>query len=123
MDDLAQQTRCLRNTHRHDGVARFRRGQLVADGANAADARGDPRHLVKWAALRELFKTADLCHLEPRVSHVARVVQLNGDLGVPFETAYRFNRDALHWCSYPNLILLVVSVLRPSTSVFSRAAI
>src|SRR5271165_3185304 len=123
MDDLAQHTRRLRNAHRHDGVARLRSCQLVADGADAADARGNARHFVEWAALGELLKSADLRHLEPRVSDIARVVQLNGDFGVPFDAAYRLNRDALHYCSYPNLILLVVSILRPSTSVFSRAAI
>ena len=115
--------RRLRNAHRHDGVARLRRRQLMADGADAADARGDSRHLVKRAAFGELLKAADLRHLEPRVGDIAGVVQLNGDLGVAFDAAHRLNRDALHRRSYPNLILLVVSVLRPSTSVVSSAAI
>ena len=47
MCDFAQQLRGLGNSHGHDGVAGFRRRELVTDGADAADARRDSRHLVK----------------------------------------------------------------------------
>src|SRR5271166_318987 len=122
VNDFAQQSRCLGNAHRHDGVAGLRCCQLVADGADAADTRSNPRHLVKRAALGELLEPADLCYLEPCIGHVARVVQLDGDFGVALDAAYRLNRNALHCYSYPNLILLAVSLLRPSTRVFSSPA-
>src|ERR1017187_7360778 len=93
----------------------------MTDGTDAADARGDPRHLVKRAALGELLETADLRHLEPRVGDVAGVVQLDGDLGVAFNAAHRLDRNALHRRSYPNLILVPVSVLRPSSRFVRNA--
>ncbi len=94
----------------------------MADGADAADARGNSRHLVERTALGELLEAADLRHLELRVGHLAGVVELNGDLGVAFDAAYRLNRNALHRRSYPNLILACASGLRPSSRLFRKPA-
>ena len=96
VDDLAQPLRGGRNTHRHDGLAGLGRGQLVADGADAADARGNARHLVERAAFGELLEAADLGHLKLGIRDLAGVVELNRDLGMAFDAAYRLNCDALH---------------------------
>ncbi len=66
----------------------------MADGADAADARGNARHLVIGTALGELLEAAHLGDLELGVGHVAGVVELNGDLGVALDAAYRLNCDA-----------------------------
>src|SRR5664279_6518067 len=87
----------------------------MTDGADAADARGDPRRFVKWTAFGELLKAADLRHPELGVRNIAGVVQLDGDLGVAFDAAHGLDRNALHRRSYPNLILVLASVLRPSS--------
>ena len=75
-------TRGLGDAHRHDGVAGLGRGQQVADRADAADARGDGRHLVVRAALGELLEAAHLRDVELRAGDLAVVVQMDGDLGV-----------------------------------------
>src|ERR1039457_6721728 len=121
--DFTQQLRRLRDPHRHDGVACFGGRRLMTDGADAADARSDARHFVKRAALSELLETADLRHLEPRVGDIAGVIQLDGDLGVAFNAAHRLDRNALHRRSYPNLILVPASVLRPSNKLVRSAEI
>jgi hypothetical protein len=102
MNDFAQQLRGRRNAHRHDGIASLGRGQLVADGTDAADARGDTRHLVKRAAFGELLEAADLRHLKLGISNLAGIVELNGDLAMAFDAAYRLNRNALHRRSFKN---------------------
>jgi len=38
---------------------------------------------------RKFLKAADLGHLELGVGHLAGIVQLNGDLGVALNAAYR----------------------------------
>src|ERR1017187_6216166 len=95
----------------------------MTDRTDAADARGDTRHLVKWPAFGELFKAADLRHLEPRVGDIAGVIQLDGDLGVAFNAAHRIDCNAIHRRSYPNLILVPASVLRPSNKLVRSAEI
>ena len=100
VNDLAQQLRGARDTHCHDRVASLRRCQLMADGTDAADARGNARHFVEWPAFGELLEAADLRDLKIRIGHFAIVVQLDGDLGVAFNAAYRFNRDRLHENSF-----------------------
>ena len=64
MDELAQQFRRRGNADRHDGIAGLRRRQLMADRADAANARSDPRHFVIGTAFGELFETADLGDME-----------------------------------------------------------
>src|SRR5271169_3556792 len=95
----------------------------MADRADAADARRDPRHFVERTAFGELLETTHLRHLEPRVTDLARVVQPDGDLGVAFDAAHRLDHNALHCRSYPNLILVLFSVLRPSSRFVSNVAI
>src|SRR6516162_6811293 len=123
VNNFAQQLGSLGNAYRHDGVACFRRRQLMADGTDTADARGDSWHFVERASFSELLKAADLRHLEPGVCDIAGVVQVNRDLGMAFDAAHRLDYDALHRRSYPNLILLAVSVLRPSSKLVRSAEI
>jgi len=55
------------------GVAGLGAGKQMADGADAAGARGDLRHLGEMPAFAELFKTAELHDVEARVVHLARL--------------------------------------------------
>src|SRR5664279_5990036 len=95
----------------------------MTDGADTAYARGDSRHFVERPAFGELLETAYLRHLELRIGNIAGVVQLDGDLGVAFDAAHRLDRNALHRRSYPNLILVLFSVLRPSSRFVNNAEI
>src|SRR5580704_3284567 len=107
MNDFPQQLRSAGNAHRHDGVAGLRRCQLMADGADAADARSNARHLVIRAAFGELLEAAHLSHLELGVGYFAIVIELNGDLAVALNAAYRLNYNALHRRSLSKLDLRV----------------
>ena len=80
MHDLAQLRRGRRNAHAHDRVAGLGRGEQVADRADAADARGDRRHLVERPALAELLEAAQLRDVERRVGDLAVVVEMDRDL-------------------------------------------
>ena len=60
MQEFAQHGRGFRNLHGHDGVAGLYGGEQMADRADAADARGDGRHLVEGPAFGEFLKSADL---------------------------------------------------------------
>ena len=57
----------------------------MADRADAADARGDGRHLVIGPALGEFLEAAHLGDVELRFGDAARVVQEDIDLGVAFD--------------------------------------
>ena len=66
MHDFAQLRRRWRDAHAHDGFARLGRGEQMADRADAADARGDRRHLIERPSLAELFEPAKLGDVERR---------------------------------------------------------
>src|ERR1035441_1451413 len=85
VDQLAQFYRRGRRGHGHDRVARFGRRQQMAHRADAADARRDRRHFVIGPAFGEFFETAHLGHMKVRVGDMARIVQVDIDLGVPFD--------------------------------------
>src|ERR1035437_2997319 len=85
VDQLAQFYRRGRRGHGHDRVARFGRRQQMAHRADAADARRDRRHLVIGPAFGEFFETAHLGHMKVRVGDMARIIQVDIDLGVPFD--------------------------------------
>ncbi len=65
-----------------DGLGRC---DQVADGADAADAGHDGRHLVDGASLRDALEATELGHVEVRVDHLATIVELDGDFGVAFD--------------------------------------
>ena len=85
VEQLAQLRRGRRDAHGHDRVAGLGRRQQMADRADAADARGDRRHLVKRPAFGELLEAAHLGDVELRVGDLARVVEIDRDLGVAFD--------------------------------------
>ena len=60
-----------RRLDREDLVARLRRGDEVADRADAADARHDRGHLVDRAALDDALEAPELGDVELRVDHLA----------------------------------------------------
>ena len=92
MQQRTQHPRGRRDVDRRDGVAGLGRGQLVADRADSADARGDARHLVERPPLDEFLEAAHLGDVELGVGHAARVVQEDRDLGVAFDAAHRVDR-------------------------------
>src|SRR5213593_2657312 len=96
MNHLAQRPRHFGNAHRHNGIARFRCRQLVADGTNPADPGCNSGHFVERATLRELLEAPHLGDLKRRISHLAFLVKLTRNLRVAFDTADWFNGDASH---------------------------
>jgi hypothetical protein len=95
VEDLAEHRGRLGDPHREDGVARLGRGDEVADGADAADARHERRHLVERAPLAELLEAAELRDVEPGVGDVTGVVELQRDLRVPFDPGDGVDGDRL----------------------------
>ena len=63
----------------------------MADRADAADALGDQRHLEEHAAFAELLEAAELVDVKDRLFHLALVVEVHADLGVPFDAGYGLN--------------------------------
>jgi len=68
----------------------------VADGTDAADARGDPGHLVERPAFGELLEAANLRDMKLGARHLAVFAEMNRDLGMAFDASYRIDRDAFH---------------------------
>ena len=81
------------DVHGQEGVARLGRGEEVADRTDAADARGDARHFGEGPAFAELLEAAELDHVEARVGHVAIVIELERDLGVPLDAGHGLDFD------------------------------
>ena len=57
----------------------------MADRADAADALGDQRHLEEHPAFAELLEAAELVDVENRFLDLTLVIQMDCDLGVPFD--------------------------------------
>src|SRR5579863_8191129 len=66
----------------------------MADGTDAADARHQRGHLVKWAALAQFLEAAKLCYVEACVFHTPVFVQMKRDLGMAFDTRQRIDDDS-----------------------------
>jgi hypothetical protein len=101
LDDLAEVHEApephggFRDLDREEGVAGLGGGQEMADRTNATDSRRDRGHLPEGPPLAELLEPAKLGDVEARLHHVARVVQVEGDLGVAFDARDRVDDDAL----------------------------
>ena len=93
VQQLAQQFRRARDVHTQDRIAGFRAGEQMAHGTNPANARGDLRHLGEEPSLAEFLEAAELDHMEPRVGHVARVVEMDRDLRVPLDAGHGIDRN------------------------------
>ena len=83
-----------RDVDGHDGVAGLGRGEQMADGADAADARGDAGHFAVGPAFAEFLEAAEFHDVEFGVGHVARVVHEDADLGVALDAGHGINDDA-----------------------------
>ena len=77
-----------------DLIDRFRRCQLVADRADAAQALHEERHFPVRAALDEFLKTAELDDMEARFDDVVVIVDQQRDFAVPFDTRDRIDGNA-----------------------------
>ena len=66
-------------------VERLGGGHVMRGGADAADAAGDLRHVLRRAAEAEHLEAAQLGHLQVGAFHVALVVEEDVDLAVAFE--------------------------------------
>jgi hypothetical protein len=80
---------------REELVPGLGRGQHVAHGADAADARGDAGHLAEGASLAELLEAAELDDVEPGVGDLSLVVQEESDLRVALDAGDGVDDDAL----------------------------
>ena len=92
-----------RHLHSEDGVAGLGACQHVAHRADAADARHEAGHFVERAPLADLFEAPELGDVELGRFHRARIVQIDGDLGVPFDAGHGMNHDAFGHLSKPPL--------------------
>jgi len=101
LDDLGQIEHAAQpDTSRGHGypqdlVTGFGRGHHVADRADAADPRHEGRHLVNHPALADPLETAELGHMKVGVGDLARIVQLDGDLGVPLDPGHGLDDDGV----------------------------
>ena len=70
------------------------RGHVMGGGADAADAAGDLRHVLRRPAEAEDLEAAQLGHLQVGALHVALVVEEDVDLAVAFEPGDGVDGDA-----------------------------
>ena len=89
----SQLFRPRRDAHAEDVVASLGASQQVAHRADAADARGDARHLPKTAADAEFLEPAKLHHVKARVGHLTVVAELDRDLGVALDAGHGVDGD------------------------------
>ena len=82
-----------------DLVARFSRGNEVADGADTADTGHQRRHLVQRPALGYALEAPELGDVEVGVADLPRLVKKDGDLGVTLDPGHRFDNDLAHFSS------------------------
>lgn len=107
-------------------VAGFDGGEVVANGADAADAFGDLGHFVEESAFAEFFESAELVDVESGSFDVSGVVELDGDFGMSFDASHGFDGDDTAHLGSPNSTVcgtqcqsryLPVSLgIRPATS-------
>ncbi len=67
-------------------------------GADAADARGDLRHVLRGPAFGELLEAPQLGHLEKGALHLSLLVQKDVDLAVPFQARDGIDGDSASGC-------------------------
>ena len=70
------------------------RGHVMRGGANAADAAGDLRHVLRRAAKGEHLEAAQLGHLQVGPLHVALVIEEDVNLAVAFEAGDGIDGEA-----------------------------
>ena len=80
--------------HPQHHVQRLGGGQVVRDGADAAQALHHDRHFPVGAALDEAFEAAELDDVQPYLMHLVVLVEQQGDLAVAFDARDRLDGDA-----------------------------
>ena len=83
------------NAGRQNRVARFRRGDQVADRADPTRPRHQRGHFVKRPAFAELFKASELRHVKSRIRDLPLLVEMNRDLPVAFDPRHRIDNYRL----------------------------
>ena len=68
-------------------------GQVMADRADPAQPLDEDRGLPVRPSLDEPLKTAELNNVKARLSDLAFIVQVDGDLAVAFDPCHGFDRD------------------------------
>jgi len=66
----------------------------MADGADAANARGDAGHFAVGSTLAKFLEAPEFHDVEYGVGHVALVVHENADLGVALDAGHGINDNA-----------------------------
>src|SRR3972149_2614126 len=72
--------------------------------AHAADAGRDACHFLDRFADAELLEAAQFDDIDARISHVASIIQLDGDFGMAFDSTDRLNNECFAhglplWCA------------------------
>ena len=80
--------------HAHEGINGLAGRQMVAHGADAAEALHQHRHLPVRTPLNELLKPAELDDVQPHLMHAAVLVEENGDFAVSLDPRHGVNGDA-----------------------------
>ena len=78
-----------------DDVAGFGRRQVVAHRTDAAGTRRDLGHFVEHPPFAELLEATELLDVEEGILHLALIIQMYRNLGVPFDSGHRRNRNFL----------------------------
>jgi hypothetical protein len=71
------------------------RCQMMTDRADAAESLDQDRCLPKGATADKAFKAAKLDNMETAFRDLMVIIQVDGDLAVPFNPGDRFNSDFL----------------------------
>ena len=67
----------------------------MTDGTDPTNARCDERHLEIWTSFAEFFKSAEFIDVQIGVLHRAIVLDVDGNLGMSFNTGNWFDRNFL----------------------------
>ena len=80
--------------HAHDPVHRLRGGEVVADGADPAEALHEDRHLPVGPALDEALEAPKLDDVQAHLLNPVVVVEEDGHLAVTLDTRHWLDDDA-----------------------------
>ena len=93
VEELADLPAGGRRVHLVEVVEGLRRGHVVGHRADAADARGDLRHVLDAPPLDELLEAAQLRHLEVGAVDAAVVIEEDVDPAVSLEPCHGVDED------------------------------
>ena len=87
----------------------------MTDRTNAAYARGDRRHFTKWPVFHQLLEPAKLSNVKARRTDSTGVIEMDGDLAVPFNPGHGSIVIVLLRRSYSQAPKRVMVPNRPAT--------